>query len=247
MERTTLWSRVGDWIKHPRRSLGGDATEIDGAQIGQEPSYLSAHGNHDSESGNGHKRHWLAFRGNRRLLEDQTRQVSELVQSLQGHFVRQTQAAESANANLERLISSLSTLPEVVQAQQKALSAIQGQLDAQSAGQKHVQEVLTQLGGIREAVKESSSAFARYSEVAQKTSDVVASEMQKQGQAVAQLAQSADPMMRAISAVRADVGSRGEELVQCVTAMNTRLFQFAVAALILALIATIIVIAAYFR
>ena len=247
MERTTLWSRVGGWIKHPRRSLGWDVTEIDDSQIAHDHSFLPAQGNLDSESGNGHKRPWLGFRGNRRLLEDQSRQVTELVQSLQGHVLRQTQVAESANANLERLIFSLSALPTVLQEQQRALSAIQNQLDAQPSGQKQVQEVLAQLGGIRDAVKESSSAFARYSEVAEKSSDLVASELQKQGQAVAQLAQASDPMLRAISALRADVGSRGQELAQCVTTLNTKLIQFAGAALILALIAAIIGIVAFFR
>ncbi len=247
MERTTLWSRVGDWIKHPRRSLGWDITEIDNSQIANDHSYLPAPANLDSQGGNGHKRSWLPFHGNRKLLEDQNRQVAELVQSMQGHVQRQTQVAESANQNLERLITSLSELPAVMQAQQQALGKIQSQLDAQPSGQKHVQEVLTQLGGIRDAVREGSSAFVRYSEVAQKSSDTIAAELQKQGQAVTQLAQSSDPMMRAISALRADVGARGQELAQCVTTLNTKLIQFASAALILAIIAAIIGVVALFR
>jgi DNA repair ATPase RecN len=247
MERTTLWSRVGDWIKHPRRSMGWDVTEIDDSQIGPPQTYTASNGDHDPSEPAAHKRHWLTLGGNRRLIEDQNRQVSDLVQSLQGHVQRQTEVAETANQNLERLIASLSALPAVMQAQQQALGRIQTQLEAQPSGQKQVQEVLTQLGGIRDAVKESSSAFARYSEVAQKSSETVSAELTKQGQAVAQLAQSADPMMRAVSALRADVSSRAEELSNCVTTLNTKLVQFASAALILALIAAIIGIVAFFR
>lgn len=246
MERTTLWSRVGDWIKHPRRSLGWDVTEIDDSQIATPHGYNPANGDHDPDS-SGHKRNWLALGGNRKLMEDQNRQVTELVQSLQGHVQRQTEVAETANQNLERLIASLSALPAVMQAQQQALGKIQNQLENQPSGQKQVQEVLTQLGGIRDAVRDSSGAFTRYSEVAQKSNETLSAELNKQSQAVAQLAQSADPMMRAVSALRADVTARGEELSQCVTSLNTKLVQFASAALILALIAAIIGIVAFFR
>ena len=247
MERTTLLWRVGDCIKHPRRSLGWDATEIEDSQIAPAHNFIPSNGKHDSNVTRGQKRQWLNFGGNRKFMEDQNRQVTELVRSLQGHIQRQTQVAESANQNLERLIASLAELPAVMQAQQLALGKIQIQLDAQPSGQKHVQEVLTQLGGIRDAVKEGSSAFARYSEVTQKSSDTIAAELQKQGQAVTQLAQSSDPMMRAISALRADVGTRGQELAQCVTTLNRKLIQFASAALILALIAAIIGVVAFFR
>lgn len=245
MERTTLWSRVGDWIKHPKRSLGWDVTDAE-SPMAPSTTYPS-NGDHQSIDGAEQKRHWLTRGGNRKLIEDQNRQVTQLVQSLQGQVQRQTEVAETANQNLERLINSLSVLPAVMQAQQQVLGQIQSRLDGGPNGQKQVQEVLMQLSGIRDAVKESSSAFARYSEVAQKSSDTVAAELQKQSQAVSQLAQSSDPMMRAISALRADVGARGEELAQCVTTLNTKLVQFASAALILALIAAIIGVVAFFR
>lgn len=245
MERSKLWSRVGDWIRHPRRSLGWDVTEISETQIAQ--PYRAVEGD-DAPADNGHnRRQWLSFGGSRKAMEEQSRQVTELVQSLQLHAQRQTDAAETANANLERLIATLSAIPNVLQSQQRALQEIHAKLDHQAGGQKQVQEVLNQLGGIRDAVRESSVAFLRYTEATQKSSDAVASELQKQGQAVAQIAQSADPMMRAISALRSDVGSRGEELAQCVTTLNTKLMQFASAALILALIAAIIGVVAFFR
>lgn len=245
MERTTLWSRVGDWIKHPKRSLGWDINDLESPMT--PASTYPSNGDHQSVDGAEHKRHWLARGGSRKLIEDQNRQVTQLVQSLQGQVQRQTEVAETANQNLERLINSLSVLPAVMQSQQQALGQIQSRLDAGPNGQKQVQEVLMQLSGIRDAVKENSSVFARYSEVAQKSSDSVAAELQKQSQAVSQLAQSSDPMMRAISALRADVGARGEELAQCVTTLNTKLIQFASAALILALIAAIIGVVAFFR
>lgn len=244
MERTTLWSRVGDWIRHPRKSLGWDVTEIDHSQVAADSGFESNGATDATEMSA--RRHWPGL-GNRKLIEEQSKQVTELVQALQGHVQRQTEVAETANHNLERLIDSLSTLPAVLQAQQQQINRIQSQVDMQPAAQKQVQEVLMQLTGIRDAVKDSSSAFARYSEVAQRTSETVTMELQKQGQAVSQLAQSTDPMMRAISSLRADVGARGEELTQCVTTLNTKLVQFASAALVLALIAAIIAIVAFFR
>jgi DNA repair exonuclease SbcCD ATPase subunit len=180
-------------------------------------------------------------------MEDQNRQVTELVQSLQGHVQRQTEVAESANQNLERLIESLSALPAVIQAHQQALSAIQIQLEAESTAQKNAQEVLAQLGGIRDAVTKGSSAFALYSETAQKSTEAVAAELQKQSQAVNQLAQTSDPMLRAVSALRAEVGSHGQELTQCVATLNKRIVQFACAALILGLAAAIIGAVSFFR
>jgi chromosome segregation ATPase len=226
--------------------MGWDVTQIDDSQIAQTRGFVPSNGDDHTNVASSPKRQWLTFGGNRKLKENQNRQVTELVQSLQGHVQRQTEVAESANQNLERLIASLAELPAVMQAQQLALGKIQNQLDA-PAGQKHVQEVLAQLGGIRDAVRESSSTFARYSEVAQKSSDTIAAELQKQGQAVTQLAQTSDPMMRAINALRSDVGARGQELAQCVTTLNTKLIQFASAALILALIAAIIGVVAIFR
>ncbi len=250
MERSTLWTRMGDWIKHPRRSLGLDDTllnDSDDAPVTTFPSKFSTNGNHDSSESSGPKRQWPLFGGNRKLMEDQHRQVSELVQSLQTHVQRQTEVTQTANHNLERLIDSLSAIPSVIQAQQQALTRIQNQLESQPNSQKQVQEVLTQLGGIRDAVKESSTVFNRYSETSMKSQDSVVAELQKQSQAVTQLAQATDPVMHALTVLRSDVGARGEELAKCVTILNTKLVQFACAALILALIATIIGIVAFFR
>lgn len=246
MEKSTLWSRVGDWIKHPRRSLGWDVTEIDESQIALH-DYQPTNGDHAGDEPGGQKRSWLALGGSRKMLEEQNRQVTELVQSLQSHVERQTEVAQTANQNLERLIESLSALPAVIQSQQQALQRIQTQLENQPANQKHVQEVLAQLGGIRDAVRESGNTFARYSEVAQKNGEAVVAEVQKQSQAVAQLAQSSDPMMRALSALRSDVGARGEELAHCVSTLNTKFVQFAIAALVLALLAAIIGVVALTR
>jgi chromosome segregation ATPase len=172
--------------------------------------------------------------------------MSELVQALQGHVQRQTQVAETANQNLERLIESLATLPAVLQAQQQQIARMQGQLDSQPSAQK-VQELLTQVSGIRDAVRESSASLARHTETAQRTGEALAAELRQQGQSVAQIAQSTDPMMRAISALRSDVGARGEELAQCVTSLNSKLVQFAATALVLALIAAIAALAALLR
>lgn len=244
MERTTLWSRVGDWIRNPRKSLGWEVTETDIESENLQSGFPSNGANSSKDFSP--RRSWTGF-GKRGLIEEQTRQVSELVNALQGHVQRQTQVAESANQNLERLIQSLATLPVVLQAQQQQLNELQNRLDSQPAVQKQVQEILTRLGSIRDAVAESSASFSRYSEGAQRTGEAVAAELQKQGQAVAQLAQSADPMLRAISSLRTDVSARGEELSQYVSTLNKKLVQFASAALVLALVAAIIGIVAFFR
>ena len=243
MDRTTLWSRVGDWIRHPRRWNNSNG---DQAQVEERLSYPVA-GEADSGTGNGHRRTWLGFRSHRRQFEEQSRQVSELVRGLQSQAERQTRVAESANANLERLITSLAVLPGALQSQQEALLALQRQVSSQAVNLKHVQEVLDHLEDIGAAVKQNSAALAEYSEAAQKSSESVVSELQRQGQSVAQIAQSSVPLARAVTDMRVNMDARGEELAQSVASLNKRLTQFASAALILAMVAAIIGVVAFFR
>ena len=247
MEKSTLWTRVNGWIKHPRRSMGWNSIETGVPPVEKVDSYSLSGDNVHASPGNGHRRTWLSFGSNRRNSEEQSRQISELVRALQTQAERQTKVAENANANLERLIGSLAVIPTVMQTQQEALIAIQRRLEMQSTSQKQLEEVVDHLGDISEAVRESSVAFAAYSEVARQSGERVTSELQQQGQAVAQLAQSVTPMARAVNDLRFDIGSRGEDLTQCVSQLNRKLVQFASATLILALIAAIIGVVALLR
>lgn len=247
MERMTFWSRVGDWIKNPRRSMGFDFDDPKSTSPAPSENFLSGNGLGHSDSGDGQKKPWLGFGSHRRTMEDQSRQLADLLKAIQAQAQRQTQVAESAGANLDRLAASLAPLPTIIQDQKEELAALRKQLDALPGGQKHVQEILTHLSGIRETVRDGAATLARHSELAQKSNETMATELQRQSQAVTQLAQSSDPMMRAISALRADVGSKGQELAQCIADLNRKLTQFAITALILAALAAIIGVAAFFR
>lgn len=247
MERMTFWSRVGDWFKNPRRSMGWELSNRDPAQPAQVEPYVVGNGKGHPETGYGQKRPWLGFGGHRRTLEDQSRQLADLLRSIQGHAQRQTQVAESAGANLERVVASLATLPAIVQSQHEEMAALRKQLELLPGSQKHIQEILGQLSGIRESAREGTATLARISESSQKSNETIASELQRQNQAVTQLVQTADPMMRAVTALRADVGSRGQELGQCIADLNRKLTQFAITAVILAVVAAIIGVAAFFR
>lgn len=248
MERMTFWSRVGDWIKNPRRSMGWDLSDRDSSHFAQVQSDVFHEGNGNSaETGNGERRPWLGFGGSRRHFEEQSRQLADLIKAVQAQSQRQTQATEAAVAGIDRLAAGLSTMPVLMKAQQEEIAALRKQLDQLPGGQKHVQDILSHLAGIRESVRDGSAALARHTELALKSSETIATELQRQNLAVTQLSQSTDPMMRAILALRADVGTKGDELAQCVATLNKKLLQFAVAALILAGVAAIIGIVALIR
>lgn len=246
MEKTTLWSRVGDWVRNPRRTLRWDSAP------------LSDHAR-DDPSSNGRQRAgaddagsvpWYHFGGLRsRVLEIaiETRRVAELLESQRVQLERQTEDAQLANRAIDRLATSLSAVPDVLRKQADLLASIQRRLDADAAGIKQIQEELSQLEGSKDALNEAIASLARFAEASQTTGEMLGAGLERVRQSVELLGDSSSAVLRSFDALRYDLRERGDEWTASLAGLNRRLTWFASSALALALMALLTGIIALLR
>ncbi|MDO8630946.1 MAG: hypothetical protein Q7R41_10685, partial [Phycisphaerales bacterium] len=193
---------------------------------------------------------WYRFGGLRsRVLEMtlETRRVAERLESLWVQLERQTEDAQIANRTLDRLATSVATVPEVMRTQTDVLASIQRRLDADAAGIKLIQEGLSNLVGSKDALNEAIAALARCTEASQTKGEILGAGLERVRQSVGLLGDSSSAALRSFDALRYDLRDRGDEWTASLAGLNRRLIAFASSALALALIALLIGIIALLR
>jgi chromosome segregation ATPase len=236
VDKTTLWSRVGDWVRNPRRTLKRDSFPV------SEPAS-------DDHSSNGRKRAdgnredsapWYHFGGHRsRVLEIvlETRRVAELLESLRVQLERQTDDAQRANHTLDRLATSVARVPESMRVQTDGLASIQRRLDAEAADIRQIQEGLSKLVESKDAQNEVIASLARFTETSQTTGEILSAGLERIRQAVGLLDVSSSAALRSLDALRNDLRERGDAWTASLVGLNKRLLVFTTSAIALSLIA----------
>jgi chromosome segregation ATPase len=213
----------------------------------------------DGQSSNGRQRAdangagfvpWYRFGGLRsRILEIalETRRVADHLESLQVQLERQTDDAQLANRALDRLATSVATVPDVMRSQSECLASIQRRLDADAAGIRQIQEGLSKLAGSKDALNEAIASLAQYTEASQTTGETLGAGLERIRQSVGLLGDSSSTALRSLDALRYDLRERGDEWSASLAGLNRRLIAFAASALALALIALLTGVIALLR
>ncbi|MEK7710609.1 MAG: hypothetical protein AAB341_01835 [Planctomycetota bacterium] len=250
VEKTTLWSRVGDWVRNPRRTLGWDSASLsDAAQVRHRDDH-SSNGRERADADGADSVPWYRYGGLRsRVLEIalETRRVAELLESQRVQLERQTEDTRLANRAIDRLATSLSTVPDVLRTQADLLASVQRRLDADAAGIKQIQEGLSQLAGSKDALNEATASLARFAEASQTTGEMLGAGLERVRQSVGLLGDSSTAALRSLDALRYDLHERGDDWNASLAGLNRRLTWFASSALALALIALLTGVIALLR
>jgi len=243
MERTKLWTKVGNWFKPGtgrRGDSGGDS------QI-TSPSTSDGNGNSTTTSATGSSL-FRRSRTNPQLdrLEAEYTRVGDLIGSVQTHLGDQRDRAERIAGSLDSLAASLSYVPDATRAQLDALGAIKDQLATDGAGLRRLEENIAQLPQIADAQRETMVAIARHLEESRETTAKVVGTLDGFRESMSQVGEATSATGRAIEKIRWDQAARDERLAAILQQQTKRLSTFATAAFVLAAVATVASVIALF-
>ncbi len=250
MERATLWSRVGHWLRTSRRPgghdpyapIGPNAPGDDGGVPPMGPGVIP------SETSVPTPKFRLARMGTTaERLEAEYSRVVKLVESVQTHLELQGERSESITRSLNRLAESLAHLPETSKTQLELLSTMSQQMSVDGACVKRVEENLSQLPRLADAQRETMVSIGRQLDLSRQTSDRVGTTLEGFQQALTLLGEATGTSAKALQEMRWDASSREERVATILHEQTRRLTYFAAAAVGLSAVAAVIGLIALIR
>jgi len=250
VERATLWSRVGRWLRtsarpgrhDPYAPIGPNAPGDDGGVKPMGPGVLS------SEAPVTTPKFRLArTTSNVERLEEEYAKVVKLVESVQNHLELQGERSESMTRSLSRLAESLDHLPEASKTQLELLSTMSQQMSVDGACVKRVEENLSQLPRLADAQRETMVSIGRQLDLSRQTNDRVATTLEGFQQAVTLLGEATGTSAKALQDMRWDASAREERVATILQKQTRRFTYFAAAAVGLSVVAAVIGLIALIR
>ena len=235
MDRTTLWSRVGQWLRTTARPGGHDHYPPLRAPAGADGDPLAAHtvpGTSSAEPAvSGSKFRLARAASNVERLEEEYAKVVRLVESVQNHLETQGERSESMARSLNRLAESLDHLPETSKTQLELLSTMNHQMGVDGACVKRVEENLSQLPRLADAQRETMVSIGRNLDLSRQSNDRVAATLEGFQQAVTLLGEATGASAKAMQDMRWDASAREERVATILQEQTRRLTIFAAAAI----------------
>ena len=249
VEKMTLWSRLGDWVRLSRRSLGwrDESVSDDDPSVGvvNDPPDDGRRNGRDGDNAQPWYRRGLRSRVAEVGLE--TQRIAELLEAISSRIDRQQENAQSTHRAVDRLATALSTVHDVMRAHADLLATVQRRLDADAPALKQIQDGLSKIAAIRETLLETMNATARWAEASQKSDEALGAGLERVRQSVGQLGDASSAGLRSLDAVRTDLRDRFDDLTATVSGLNKRVLLFASSAAVLALLALIVGVIALLR
>ena len=249
VEKITLWSRVGDWVRQSRRSLGWHGEPVSG------DDHLT--GTNDPSSGNGRRNGghdadsppWYRRGLRSRVTEvgQETRRIAELLESFSVQIGRQHENAQATHRAVDRLATVLTAVHDVMRVHTDLLAAIQHRLDADAPALKQVQDTLAKFAGLRDALVETTGSMTRWADASQKSGEALGAGLERIRQSIGQLGDASSAGLRSLDAVRSDLHDRFHDLDASMGTLNKRLTWLASSAAALALLAMVVGVIALLR
>ncbi|MBN1342824.1 MAG: hypothetical protein JXQ73_09110 [Phycisphaerae bacterium] len=253
MEKVSLWTRMGGWLRGVRRTDGegdliGDATTSSEtlsatSEAGQEPDSSDvAASEHIATS--------LSRRGRREAslskLQDGYDRVLDMMDKMQAHMGIQEQRTQEMTTSLAQLNRSLANQPNISQQQVELLSAIAAQLETSTVRTLQLADAIGELPRVARQQSDSLGSIQRQLEMGAETDAHLATTLQSLGRSVDRLSESSEKQSGALSDLRA-TGNDHQEQVSRILQRQTRQFTvlvgmtavLAVAAIVLGTIALI--------
>jgi len=243
VERATLWSRVGHWLRTSARSGGHDPYAPIGPNAPGDDGGVPPMGTGviPPEAPVPTPKFRLArATSNVERLEEEYAKVVKLVESVQTHLEQQGERSESIARSLSRLAESLGHLPEASKTQLELLSTISQQMSADSACTKRVEENLSQLPRLADAQRETMVSIGRQLDLSRQTSDRVGTTLEGFQQAVTLLGEATGSSAKALQEMRWDASAREERVATILREQTRRFTIFAAVAVGLLLLAGVV-------
>ena len=254
VERTTLWSRVGHWLRTTARPGGHDHLPpplLRGERGGSDGDPIAAPTVPEiipsEPSGSGSKFRLARTSSNLERLEVEYTKVVRLVESVQNHLETQGERSESMARSLNRLAESLDHLPETSKTQLELLSTMSHQMGVDGACVKRVEENLSQLPRLADAQRETMVSIGRQLDLSRQSNDRVATTLEGFQQAVTLLGEATGASAKALQDMRWDTSAREERVATILQKQTRRLTIFAAATVGLSVVAALIGIIALLR
>ena len=248
MGKTSLWSRVGDWLKSSNRP----AEQHDDGQT-DAPVQADSFPESDSPVVNEGRppavRRGLIRRepSSRERLEEGFAKVVDLVESIQEHFKIQDERGRRVVQSLDRMAESLTRVPEASKRQAELLTEIRAQLEAEGAGTKRLEETLAELPHIADAQRESMVSIGRQLDMMRGVSERSADAFSELQGSVAQLGEATTASTTALKHMHVDSAAREDRMVELLEGQTKKLTLFAAAAITLATVAAVVGVVALLR
>ncbi len=240
MERTTLWSRFGGWLRDPA-GKGGRGESI-GAQ---HPQGQSTGADVDPAPGTA----VLAKREptDRERLDTTLTKVADLIESIQHHLTSQDERTQRITDSLQSIATSLADLPQTTQKQTEALDAIRQHLETDIAMHRRTEDALSEMPRIADAQRETMVSIGRHIDAVRQTQDDSAAAVGEVRGSVDRLESRATDNLTAIKQMHIDGAARDDRLTLIVQEQTKRLTWFAAAAIAVAAVAAVMGIIALGR
>lgn len=251
MEKATLWSRVGHWLRpsartgEPQRfppidaAFGppgeGNPTSTDTGIVTSDTSSI------------GPKVRLARTTSAIDRLEEEYARVIKIVESVQKHLELQSERGETMAGSLKRLAESLEQMPETSKAQVELLTTINQQLGVEGACVKRLDENLSQLPRLADAQRESLVSIGRQLDLSRQTDERVGTTLEGFQQAVTLLGEATGASAKAIQDMRLNASEREERVATLLQAQTRRLTYFAAAAVGASIVAAAIGLIALLR
>lgn len=251
MERATLWTRVGQWLRpsaHPGEPDrypttdppldpigGGGMTSTDSGIIPSDGSSV------------GPKFRLARTPSAMERLEEEYARVIKIVESVEKNLELQSERSESMAGSMNRLAESLGHLPETSKAQLELLSTMNHQMGVDGVCVKRVEESLSQLPRLADAQRETMVSIGRQLDLSRQTNDRVATTLDGFQQAVTLLGEATGASAKALQEMRRNSSEREERVATILKEQTRRLTLFSVAALSASIVAAVIGIIALLR
>lgn len=251
VERATLWSRVGHWLRPSARSSGPDRFPSidapidplgDGSTASSDPGIITA-----DLSSTGPKYRLARTTSAIDRLEEEYARVIKIVESVQKHLELQSERGDSMAGSLNRLAESLEQMPETSKAQVELLSAINHQMSVDGACVKRLDENLSQLPRLADAQRETMVSIGRQLDQSRQTDERMGTTLEGFQQAVTLLGEATGASAKALQDLRINASAREERVAALLQVQTRRLTYFAAAAVGLAIIAAVIGMIALLR
>lgn len=229
MEKTSLWTRVGGWLRVGGRGdgasegvFGSTLPEVEGTIV---PSSRKTAARHEVSG--------------RERVEEGFAKVVDLVESIRGHMKTQDERTEKIVESLGYIAESLAKTPEHSRAQVESLEQIKQQMEGDAACARRLEENLAQLPGLADAQRETMVGVGRQMDELRLSGESNAAAVGSLGEAISGLDRSTAAASDALREIQNESASREDRLTDLLRDQNRRLTLFAYSALALAVIVSL--------
>lgn len=251
MEKVTIWSRMGHWIKRAPRPAQFDSGEAAFLSPGPDPAVVRSElsprvsssdeaAPPSNEESSGLSRFRLSRGPNLERLEEEYKRIVKVMDNIQAHLAHQDDRSEAMVAALDKIVLGVADLPGLARQQLDVLTQLQELANSHQRSMKRLEGELMQLPRLADAQREALVSLDRRLADSRQTGERMVTTMDFFRGSVDRLSDSSELAAKRMEDFRWDASAREERVAKLLETQTRRLTMFAAAASVLALIGMVI-------